>query len=139
MGVHHHQIGCDLVPGDDITLGYPCQHPDLSTALQRTSGFIGDALAQQVIGKLERVHVLHHLVAVRHDPQSGLVGAAGVDLVAGDLGAVLRVNVPLLHRPIQPGSNQGIRRCRGFLYFRPQTVPGSFSHIKHRFHICSHH
>lgn len=91
MGVHHHQIGRDLVPGNDITLGHPCQHPDFSTALQGTSGFISDALVQQVIGKLESVNILHHLVAVRHDPQGGLVGAAGVNLVAGDLGAVLRV------------------------------------------------
>ena len=64
MGVHYHQIGCDLVPGDDITLGHPCQHPDLSTALQRASGFIGDTLAQQVISKLKSIHVLYHLVAV---------------------------------------------------------------------------
>ena len=58
MGVHHYQIGSDLVPGDDVAVGHPGQHPDLAAALQGPGSLIGHTGPQQIIGELESVLIL---------------------------------------------------------------------------------
>ena len=69
VGVHHHQIGSDLVPGDDVAVGHPGQHPDLAAALQGPGSLIGHTGPQQIIGELESVLILDDLVAVRDDTE----------------------------------------------------------------------
>ena len=64
MGVHHHKIGGNLVPGDDVSVGHLRQHPHLFATLQGAGSFIGHTLAQQVVSELKSVLVLHNLIAV---------------------------------------------------------------------------
>ena len=136
--VHHHQIGSDLVPGDNVAVGHPGQHPGLAATLQGSGSLIGHANPQQVIGELESVLVLHHLVAVRNDTKGGVVGTAGIDLVPRDQGAVLSVDVLLLHRPVKASKHQGVNgRGRGF-DTGSQSVPGLFADIEHGFDVSGH-
>ena len=138
VAVEYHQVGRDFVPGDDVALRHPGQQPDLAAALQGTGGLVGDALAQQVVGELEGFAVLHHLVAVGHNPERGVVAAAGIGLVAGDAVAGGGVDAVLLHLPIQPGQNEGIAGSGGVHDLYTEAVPGLFADIKHGFDTSRH-
>ena len=138
VGVHHYQIGSDLVPGDDVAVGHPGQHPDLAAALQGPGSLIGHTGPQQIIGELESVLILDDLVAVRDDTQGGAVGVAEIDLITRDQGAVLCVDVLLNDLPIQASKNQGVNRHGGLLYLRTKAMPGLFTDIEHGFNVCGH-
>ena len=138
VGVHHHQIGSDLVPGDDIAVGHTGQHPDLAATLQGPGSLVGHTSTQQIIGELESILVLHHLVAVGHDTKGFVVGAAEIDLVAGDQGAVLGVDILLDDLPIQASVDQGISGGGSLLDFRTQAMPGLFTDVEHGFNISGH-
>ena len=139
VGVHDHQIGRDFIPGDDVTVRYPGQHPDFAATLQGPGSLIGHALAQQIIGELESVFILHHLVAVAHDAQGGVVGAAGVDLIPSDQGAVFGVDILLDNLPIQTGEHKGVNGRGSSPDTDTQAMPGLFAEIEHRFNVCRHH
>ena len=138
VGVHHHQIGRDLVPGNDVAMGHPGQHPNLAATLQSTGSLVGHASPQQVIGELEGIAVLHDLVAVTDDTQGGAVGAAGVHFVPCDQGAILGVDVLLDDLPIQASVDQSVSGGRGLLHLSTQAVPGLFADIEHSFNISGH-
>src|SRR5699024_2130859 len=95
VGVHNHQIGCDFIASNDVPLGHTGQHPDLASHLQRTGRLVSDALAQELVGELEGILVLHHLVAVRDDTQDAAIGVADVGLVAGNPAALVGADIPL--------------------------------------------
>ena len=138
MRVYYHQIGRDLVPGDDVAVGHPGQHPDLAATLQGPGSLVGHAGAQQIVGKLEGVAVLHHLVAVTDDTQGGVVGAPDVDPVAGDQAAILSIDVFLHDLPIQASVHQRISRGRRFLDLHSQAMPRLFTDVEHGFNIRCH-
>ena len=138
VGVHYHQIGRDFVPGNDVAVGHPGQHPNLAATLQSTGSLVGHASPQQVIGELEGIAVLHDLVAVTDDTQGGAVGAAGVHFVPCDQGAILGVDVLLDDLPIQASVDQGISGGGSLLDFRTQAMPGLFTDIEHGFNISGH-
>ena len=87
---------------------------------------------------MKGVLVLHYLVAVRHNTEGGVVCAAEVHFVARNQGSVARVNIPLLHAPVETGVNQSVNGRGGLLDFRTQAVPGLFPYIKHGFNIRRH-
>ena len=59
MTVEDYKIWYYLISSDKIFPRKPCQHPDLSAALQGTGSFISDTFTQQVIGELKCFFVLH--------------------------------------------------------------------------------
>ena len=138
VGVHHHHVRGDLVAADDVAVGHTGQHPNLAATLQGPGSLVSHASTQQVIGELESILVLHHLVAVRHDTQRDIIGTAGVDLVASNQGAILSVDILLDDLPIQASVDQSVSRSRGLLDLGSQTVPGLFSDIEHGFNISGH-
>ena len=138
VGVHHHQIGGDLVPSNDVAVGHPCQHPDLAATLQGPGSLVGHASTQQIIGELESILVLHHLVAVTDDTKGGAVGAAGVHFVPCDQGAILRVDVLLDDIPIQASIDQSVGGGGSLLHLSTQAMPGFFTDIEHSFNISGH-
>ena len=138
MGVHDHQVGSYLIPGDDITLGNFSQHPNLTASLQRSCRLIGHARAQEIIGKAECVPILYDLIPVRYDAEGGIICASDVGLIAGDTKALVRIDVSLENLPIQASVNEGVRRSRSLLHFHTQAVPGFIADIEHGFYICGH-
>lgn len=129
MRVHNHHTWRNLITTDDITMRNLCQHPHLTPTLQRTCGFVSHTLTRRS-SELECFFILHHFVAVRHDTEGRIVGVAGVGLVAGDDRTVFGIDILLIHRPIQVGIEQCIRRGGGALDLGIKIMPGLLSHIK---------
>ena len=138
MAVQNHQIRGDLISGNDVLFRHSGQQPDFAASLQGTGGFIGDAFAQQVIGKFEGVAVLHHLVAVGHDPERSVIAAAGVGFVAGDTVSGRGIDAVLFYLPIQTGQNQRIVGSGGVHDLHTKTVPGFFTDVEHGFDTSGH-
>ena len=109
MGVAEHQIGADPLPGNDIFLREPCQEPDLLPLLQRPGSLIADALPQQLIGKAECVHVLYHLIAVRHHAQHLPVRTSHICLIPFHHFIIARVHRLLHHLPVKSRKPQRLR------------------------------
>lgn len=106
--------------------------PDaLGTVQSQVEGVLADntdgghASTQQVISELESILVLDNLVTVRHDTQGGVIGAAEIDLAAGDQGVILGVDILLLHRPVKTSVHQRIGRGEGLLDSHPHRKPST--------------
>ena len=136
--VEEHKIWGYFVTGDDVLLRQLCQHPDLFAALQRTSGFIGNTLAQQIIGELECFFVLHDAVTVRYDTKHGIISAADIGAIAGNHCTRARVDVAALDLPIQTSQFQSLTACRGIHNDTAKAVPRSFTNREHCFNVCRH-
>ena len=73
MAVEEHKIWGHFVSGNDVLFRQLCQHPNLLATLQGACGFVGNTLAQQIVGELECFLVLHDAIAVRHHAENGII------------------------------------------------------------------
>jgi len=121
IAVHGHHVGSNLVPGDDVAVGHPGQHPDLGATLQGSGSLVGHTTPQPIIDELESVLVLDYLVAIRNDAQGSVVGAAKIDLVARDQCAALGVDILLKDRSIEAGVDESINRIALRTFFLDNT------------------
>ena len=138
MAVEEHKIWGHFVSGNDVLFRQLCQHPNLLATLQGACGFVGNTLAQQIVGELECFLVLHDAIAVRHHAENGIIGAADIGTIAGDHSSVARVDVTTLDLPIQASQFQGFTACRGFHNDAAKAMPRGLTDRKHDFNICRH-
>ena len=94
--------------------------------------------ADQIIGEPERVGILDDLIAVTYHAENTAVAVPHICFEAFDHTAAGIINAFLPDGPIQSRKPKGILAVGRFGYLRPQAVPGPFSYIHHRFHICCH-
>ena len=138
MTVEEHKIRGHFVSCDNVLLRQPCQHPDLSAALQGTGSFISDTFTQQVIGELKCFFVLHNAVAVGYHTQNSIISAADIGTIAGDHSTRAGIDITAFHLPIQTGQFQGFTACRGIHDDTAKAVPRGLTDREHRFNICGH-
>ena len=138
MTVEDHKIWYYLISSNKIFPRKPCQHPDLSAALQGTGSFISDTFTQQVIGELKCFFVLHNAVAVGYHTQNSIISAADIGTIAGDHSTRAGIDITALYLPIQTSQFQGFTACRGIHNDTAKAVPRGLTDREHRFNICGH-
>ena len=97
-----------------------------------------DIAANQIVGKLKSVCVLYDFVAVGHNSERFIVGAAHIGFITGDFADEFVIYWAGIDCPIQSGKAQCFMRGRGFLYHNSGIVPRLLSCVHHSFDIGRH-
>ena len=137
MGIGEAKIRLHIIT-PNLLSGHPCQQPDFFAILKTASGFIADIAANQLVGKAERLRILHDLVAVRYDTQHSAVRAADIGLEVLDFRTAAHLNASLLYLPVQASQTERISTGGRFLNASPKAVPRLLTNIKHSLNICCH-
>ena len=122
----------------DLLSRHPRQQPDFFAILEATSSFIANIAANQLVGKAERLRILHDLIAVRHNTKDSAVRTADICLEVFNLSSAAHLNIALLDLPIQAGQPQCVSTGGRFLNASTKAVPGLLTNIKHSLNICCH-
>ena len=94
-----------------------------------------DIATDKIVGKLKSVCVLYDFVAVSHNSERFIIGAAHIGFITGDFADEFVIYRAAIYRPIQSGKAQGFTGIGGFFNSCSKSVKRGFAGVHHGFYV----